>query len=117
MTVTSCPASSRACERWNPTSPAPATTKYTLASLRRLVDHLGLVRESLSHEDLPHLAVVLEHRVKERTEDRCARERVDAHLAIGLRAHRIVHLCDHLFDAKGLLGDLRGHEVAIVALG
>ena len=28
MTVTSCPASSRACERWKPTSPAPATTKY-----------------------------------------------------------------------------------------
>ena len=45
MTVTSCPDSRSACERWNPTSPAPATTKYTLASLHGFVDHVGFVRE------------------------------------------------------------------------
>src|SRR2546423_13079348 len=63
MTVTSCPDSRRACERWNPTSPAPATTKYTSASLHGFVDHVGLVREGFSHEDLSDLAVLLQHRV------------------------------------------------------
>src|SRR6267143_3928184 len=120
MIVTSCPASRSACERWNPTSPAPATTKYTLASLHRslhgLEDHVGLVRERLPHEDFPHLAVLLQHRVEERAEDGGPGERVDPHLAVRLGAHWIGHFRDHLLDAKYLLGDLRRHEIAVVPL-
>src|SRR2546430_6102384 len=121
MTVTSCPASSSACERWNPISPAPATTKYTLPSLhgrlQRLVDHVGLVRQRFTHEHFPDLAVLLQHPMKERAEDGRSGERVDPHLAVGLRADWIVHLGDHLLHAEDLLSDLRRHQIAIVAFG
>src|SRR5437762_9880921 len=117
MTVTSCPDSRSACERWNPTSPAPATTKYTSASLHRFVDHVGFVRERFAHEHLAHLAVLLKHRVEECAENRRPRERVDAHLPVGLRTHRIVHLRDDQLQAKDLLSDLRCHEVSVVTLG
>src|SRR5438445_69349 len=95
MIVTSWPASRSACERWNPTSPAPATTKYTFLSgldggLHRLEDHLSLVSKRFSHEDFPHLAVLLEHRVEQRAEDGRSRERIDAHLAVRLGADRVV---------------------------
>src|SRR5713101_2489336 len=107
MTVTSCPASRSACERWNPTSPAPATTKYTLAGLHRglhgFQDHVGLMRERFPHEDLTHLAILLQHRVEECAEDGRPGERVDSHLAVGLRAYGVVDLGDHLLDAKDLL--------------
>src|SRR2546422_6298144 len=106
MTVTSCPDSRSACARWNPTSPAPATTKYTLAGLHRLADQVGLVRESFAHEDLPHLAVLLQHRVEQRPENGRARERVDAHLTVGLRAYGVVHLRDHPFHTEDLVSDL-----------
>src|SRR5438477_9940498 len=117
MTVTSCPDSRSACERWNPTSPAPATTKYTSASLHGFVDHVGFVRERFAHEHLAHLAVLLKHRVKECAEDRRSGERVDAHLPVGLRAYWIVDLGDDLLQAKDLASDLRCHEVSVVALG
>src|SRR5438876_1884425 len=117
MTVTSCPDSRSACERWNPTSPAPATTKYNLASLHGFVDHVGLVRERLSHEDLADLPILLQHRVEERAEDCRPREGVDAQLAVGLRAHRLVDLGDYLLHAEDLLRDLSAHEVAVVTFG
>src|SRR5207237_6272290 len=96
MIVTSWPASRSACERWNPTSPAPATTKYTFLSglnggLHRLEDHLSLVRKRFSHEDFPHLAVLLEHRVEQRAEAGRSRERIDSHLAVRLGADRVCH--------------------------
>src|SRR5438034_9815111 len=123
ITVTSCPDSRSAWGRLNPTSPAPATTKYiftapSLSGLHRglqgLVDHVGLMRQRFPHEDLPDLAVFLQHRVKERTEDGRPGERVDAHLAIGLRAHGVVHLGNHLFYPEDLLSDLRRHQIAVV---
>src|SRR5438552_11307320 len=142
MIVTSCPDSRRACDRWNPTSPAPATTKYIFTAppsgdarmvgdewtewpslsslhrgLHRLVDHVGLMRQRFPHEDLPDLAVFLQHRVKKRTEDGRPGERVDPHLAIGLRAHRVVHLGDHLFHPEDLLRDLRRHQIPVVPFG
>ena len=55
--------------------------------------------------------------MKQRAEDGGPRERVDAEVPVGLRAHGIVHLRDHLLHAKDLLGDLSAHEIAVVAFG
>ena len=42
---------------------------------------------------------------------------VDAHLAIRLGANGIIDARDHLADGEYLLGDLRGHDIGVVALG
>ena len=36
---------------------------------------------------------------------------------VGLAPHRIAASCDDFFDAEYLLGDLGGHQVAVVAVG
>src|SRR5439155_2251562 len=93
------------------------TESPSLSDFLRLVGELFLVRERLPDEDLTDLAVVLQHGVAKRAEDRRPREGVDAHLPVGLRAYRVVHLGDDALHAEDLLGDLCRHQVPVVALG
>src|SRR5204863_5840114 len=88
-----------------------------LTDLHLFLGDLFHVRERLPDEDLAHLPVLHEHREEERSQDGCPRQRVDAHLPVHLGTNGVVHLGDHALHTEDLLRDLRGHEVAVVALG